>query len=196
MKYKIVLLLLTSIFFGCVYTERYYKVEKLSLQHKDNVIYLEEKTPSKNKRLAFHISIHDNKIRLSFGISENIRGSETFVYWEKEGKFSKILGDVYIYNSSGDRIKILNKEIVYPYMKYPEETSGENEIEIPFKEKIKGDIVLELGKIEVSGKVFLIPSIKLGEYQKTSSWGLVETMLMQGNVINKPFYESEKKVRD
>lgn len=200
MKKILILVIILLLFCRCINSEVGYRMVSTNIMHTynendnymrlENYIYLSNKVYITLKFPFKYISSKGDVIRIMSSIDDQKINEQ-----EKEKyQYPEMLEDIYILDKNKIRIKIPKKDIKYTYKEFPD-------TEIPYiyiytNQKFTGPVTLELGKVKINGEIYNIPPLHLQRYKESASWGLVDDFLMQGNVRNKPLYESGKWLDD
>ncbi|WP_315523404.1 hypothetical protein [Fusobacterium massiliense] len=198
---RILIFIIGTIFLsGCIVSKTFYLIKSANIEHGGNSIYLMGKNSKiSNVLLGFNFPVSMRKskgdvLRLHSAKIDFTNGIKGLDYSDKKYRYLEVLNDVFIYKSNGEKIKIAKESIVYNYKKF-------SDTESPFayiytNQKFTGPVTLELGKVKINDEIYDIPPLHLQRYKESASWGLVDDFLMQGNVRNKPLYESGKWLDD
>lgn len=196
MKKILIFVLGTILLSRCMASRTFYLIKSANIEHSRNSVYLIEKNSKiPNVLLGFNFPVSTIKskgdvLMLYSGKIDYTNDIKGLDYSEKKYRYLEVLNDIFISKSSGEKIKIAKETIKYSYKEYPDTESPS--VYIDTNRKFTGPITLELGKVRINGDIYNIPPLYLQRYEKSASWGLVDDFLMQGNVRNKPLYESGK----
>ena len=202
---RILIFIIGTIFLsGCIVSKTSYRIKSGNIEHKyyslsysaraSNIIYLTKENAKIKNKVFLVLEFPEYGIKSD----SDVIGIETSIEGDNENKKKyqcpELLEDIYIIKNNKDKIKISKENFEYSYKKDPD--TNFPGVHIYTNQKFTGPITLELGKVKINDVIYDIPPLHLQRYKESASWGLVDDFLMQGNVRNKPLYESGKWLDD